>query len=89
MLPLCVHVDPDTHQLVADGEFSAECTGYVLITPADWAGSMTVAKLFDLPDPVMASAAFTTPFMLTLALAYVANAVGAVAGFWDSVQEEL
>ncbi|MDU9415002.1 hypothetical protein [Pseudomonas sp. zfem005] len=89
MLPLCVHLDPVTNALVAAGEFTGECTGYLLITPADWAGSMTVAQLFALPDPGMAAVAFTTPFMLCLALAYVASAVGAVAGFWDSTQEEL
>ncbi|MEF9673143.1 hypothetical protein QNM99_16990 [Pseudomonas sp. PCH446] len=51
MLPLCVVIDSNNN-LVAQGEFSGDCTGYVLQTPADFAGSMTIAALFSYPDPV-------------------------------------
>lgn len=83
-LPLCVAVDPATNALVATGEFSGACTGYVLITPADWAGSMTIAELFGFPDPLVFSGAFAATFGLVIGCAMVAHAVGSVAGFFDS-----
>lgn len=84
MLPLCVHLDPATNALIAAGEFTGDCTGYVLITPADWAGSMTVAQLFAFPDPLAFGAAFTAVFSLVIGCAVVAHMVGAVAGFFDA-----
>ncbi len=84
MLPLCVHLDQATNALIAAGEFTGECTGYVLMTPADWAGSMTVAQLFAFPDPLVFAAAFTSSFGAVIGCAVVAHAVGSVAGFFDS-----
>lgn len=84
MLPLCVHLDQMTNALIAAGEFTGECTGYVLMTPADWAGSMTVAQLFAFPDPLVFAAAFTASFGAVTGCAVVAHAVGSVAGFFDS-----
>jgi len=90
-LPLCVYVDQATNALVAAGEFTGECTGYVLITPADWAGSMTVAELFGFPDPLVFGATFTAAFGAVLGCAVVAHAVGSVAGFFNPINsvEEL
>lgn len=84
MLPLCVHLDQATNALIAAGEFTGECAGYVLMTPADWAGSMTVAQLFAFPDPLVFAAAFTASFGAVIGCAVVAHAVGSVAGFFDS-----
>lgn len=90
-LPLCVHLEPVTNALVAAGEFTGECTGYVLMTPADFAGSMTVAELFGFPDPLVFGATFTAAFGAVLGCAVVAHAVGCVAGFFDPINslEEL
>lgn len=84
MLPLCVHLDQATSALIAAGEFTGECTGYVLMTPADWAGSMTVAQLFAFPDPLAFAAAFTASFGAVCGCAVVAHAIGSVAGFFDT-----
>jgi hypothetical protein len=86
-LPLCVQVDTATNTLVTSGEFTGACTGYVLITPADWAGSMTIAELFTMPDPVVFASAFTATFGAVIGLAMVAHSIGAVAGFFDSKNE--
>jgi len=82
-LPLCVHVDQATGALTAAGEFSGACTGYVLITPADWAGSVTIAQIFAFPDPLVFAAAFSATFGAVLGCAVVAHAIGQVAGFFD------
>ena len=84
--PLCITVDSDGH-LLSQGEYSGDCTGYVLQTPADFAGSMTVAALFQYPDPVAFGAAFATTFGLTLFLAAVASTVGEVSGFFSSTAQ--
>lgn len=84
MLPLCVHLDPATNALVAAGEFTGECNGYLLITPADWAGSMTIAQLFAFPDPVVFASTFMSTFGIVLGCAVVGHAVGSVAGFFDA-----
>lgn len=84
MLPLCVVLDPNTNALVAAGEFTGDCTGYVLITPADWAGSMTVAQVFQFPDATTFASAFGLVFGLVLGCAALANVIGSVAGFFDS-----
>lgn len=91
MLPLCVHLDPATNALVAAGEFTGECTGYILMTPADFAGSMTIAQLFGFPDPLMFAATFTAAFGAVLGCAVVAHAVGSVSGFFNPINsvEEL
>lgn len=86
MLPLCVVVDSD-NRLVAMGEFNGDCTGYVLQTPADFAGSMTIAGLFGYPDPVAVGAAFATCFGLVIFLAAVATTVGEVSGFFSSTTQ--
>jgi hypothetical protein len=83
MLPLCVHLDPVTNALIAAGEFTGECAGYVLMTPADWAGSLTIAQLFAFPDPLAFAATFTATFGAVLGCAVVSHAVGTVAGFFD------
>lgn len=89
MLPLCVHLDSATNALVAAGEFTGECTGYILMTPADWAGSLTIAQLFAFPDPLAFAATFTAAFGAVTGCAAVAHAIGSVAGFFDhkEVQE--
>jgi hypothetical protein len=84
MLPLCVHLDQATNALIAAGEFTGECTGYVLITPADWAGSMTIAELFAMPDPVAFGSVFTAAFSAVIGLAVLAHTLGVVSGFFDS-----
>lgn len=83
MLPLCVNLDPQTNALVAAGEFTGECAGYLLITPADWAGSLTIAQIFAFPDPAMFAATFFGAFGAVLGCAVVGHAVGSVAGFFD------
>lgn len=88
-LPLCVYVDQATNALVAAGEFTGECTGYVLITPADWAGAITIAQLFAMPDGVQLAAAFATFFGLVFGPAAIAHLVGRVSGFFDHDKEEL
>lgn len=87
-MPLCVVVDTDG-RLVSQGEFSGDCTGWILVTPADWAGSMTLAKLFEFPDPVAFGAVFGSTFGLILFLAAIASMVGTVAGFFDSTDVEI
>ncbi|PZE11970.1 hypothetical protein DMX10_17950 [Pseudomonas sp. 57B-090624] len=87
MMPLCVVVD-STGALVSRGEFTGECNGYVLMTPADYAGSMTIAQLFGWPDPVAFASAFMASFGIVLRCAVVAHTVGSVAGFFDSSKEE-
>lgn len=82
-LPLCVHLDAATNALIAAGEFTGECTGYVLITPADWAGSMTVAQLFAFPDIGQLTAAFACFFGLVFGPAAIAHLVGRVSGMFD------
>ena len=91
MLPLCVHLDPATNALVAAGEFTGECTGYILMTPAGYAGSMTIAELFGFPDPLVFAATFTAVFGAVLGCAVVAHSVGSVSSFFDSIKtiEEL
>ncbi len=86
MLPLCVVIDSD-NRLVAQGEFTGECTGYVLQTPADFAGSMTIAGLFGFPEPAAFGAAFAACFGLVIFLASVASTVGEVAGFFSSTSQ--
>lgn len=86
MLPLCIVLDSD-NRLVAQGEFTGECTGYVLQTPADFAGSMTIAGLFQYPDPVNFGLAFGTTFGLVLFLAAVSSTVGEVSGFFSSTTQ--
>ncbi|WP_074813067.1 hypothetical protein [Pseudomonas syringae] len=86
MLPLCVGLDAD-NRLVALGEYSADCAGYVLQTPADFAGSMTIAGLFGFPDPVAFGLAFSAAFGLVLFLAAVASTVGEVSGFFSSTTQ--
>jgi len=86
MLPLCVVLDSD-NRLVAQGEFSGDCTGYVLQTPADFAGSMTIAGLFAYPEPAAFGLAFGTTFGLVLFLAAVASTVGEVSGFFSSTSQ--
>lgn len=86
MLPLCVVLDSD-NRLVAQGEFTGECTGYVLQTPADFAGSMTIAALFEYPDAVTFGVVFSSMFGLVLFLAAVASSVGEVAGFFSSTTQ--
>jgi hypothetical protein len=88
MLPLCVHIDPATNALVAAGEFTGECTGYVLITPADWAGSMTIAELFGTPEPLLMTAAFASFFGLVFGPAAIAHLVGRVSGMFDHTTNE-
>lgn len=86
MLPLCVVIDSE-NRLVAQGEYDGNCTGYVLQTPADFAGSMTIAGLFGYPDPVAFGAAFAACFGLVIFLAAVASSVGEVAGFFSSTTQ--
>lgn len=86
-MPLCINVDADG-RLVSKGEYTGDCTGWILVTPADWAGSMTLTKLFEFPDPVMFGAVFTSMFGLILFLAAIATMVGSVAGFFDSIDIE-
>ena len=87
MLPLCIVVD-ESGRLVSQGEFTGDCTGYVLMTPADFAGSMTVAQLFGWPAPVAFGAAYTTAFGVVLGCAVVAHTIGSLAGFFDTNREE-
>lgn len=87
MMPLCIVVN-DSGELVSQGQFTGDCNGYVLMTAADYAGSMTVAQLFGWPDPVAFGAAFTTTFGIVLGCAVVAHTVGSVAGFFDNPREE-
>lgn len=84
MLPLCVNLDPATNALVAAGEFTGDCSGYLLITPADWAGAITIAQVFQFPEPELFAAAFMASFGAVLGCAVVAHAVGSVAGFFDA-----
>lgn len=86
MQPLCITVDTDGH-LLSQGEYSGDCTGYVLQTPADFAGSMTIAGLFAYPDPVNFGLAFGTTFGLVLFLAAVSSTVGEVSGFFSSTTQ--
>ena len=86
MLPLCVVIDSNNN-LVAQGEFSANCTGYVLQTPADFAGSMTIAGLFSYPDPVEFGSVFGACFGLVIFLAAIATSVGEVSGFFSSTTQ--
>ena len=88
-LPLCVHLDQATGALVAAGEFTGECTGYLLITPADWAGSVTIAQLFAMPDATQLGAAFACFFGVVVGPWAIAHLVGRVAGFFDHDREEL
>ena len=88
-LPLCVHLDQATGALVAAGEFTGECTGYLLITPADWAGSVTIAELFAFPEATQLTAAFACFFGLVFGPAAIAFLVGRVGGFFDHNSEEL
>ncbi|WP_324709577.1 hypothetical protein [Pseudomonas citronellolis] len=87
MMPLCIVVD-QSGALVSQGEFTGECTGYVLMTAADYAGSMTIAQLFGWPDPAAFGAAFTTAFGIVLGCSVVAHTVGSIAGFFDTAREE-
>ncbi|MCU9948259.1 hypothetical protein [Pseudomonas sp. PDM13] len=87
MMPLCIVID-STGALVSQGEFTGECNGYVLMTAADYAGSMTIAQLFGWPDPAAFGTAFMTSFGIVLGCAVVAHTVGSVAGFFDSSKEE-
>lgn len=84
MLPLCVHLEPGTNALIAAGEFTGECTGYVLITPADWAGTLMLSDLFALPSVYQFGAVFGGVFGTVVGLAMLAHSVGSVAGFFDS-----
>ena len=86
MLPLCVVIDSD-RRLVVQGEFDGNCTGYVLQTPADFAGSMTIAGLFSYPEPVAFGAAFAACFGLVIFLAAIASTVGEVSGFFSSTTQ--
>lgn len=86
-MPLCVVLDP-SGALVSQGQFTGECTGYVLMTAADYAGAMTVGQLFAAPSPVTFAGAFMAAFGAVLGCAVVAHAVGSVAGFFDSSKEE-
>lgn len=81
-MPLCITVDAD-NQLVNSGQFTGDCTGYVLMTAADYTGSMTMAQLFGPPDAEVFAAFFMGFFGLVLGCAVVAHAVGSVAGFFD------
>lgn len=86
-MPLCVVLDP-SGALVSQGQFTGDCTGYVLMTAADYAGAMTVGQLFAFPNPAMFAAAFMAAFGAVLGCAVVAHLVGSVAGFFDSPTEE-
>lgn len=88
-LPLCVVLDQATGALVSAGEFTGECSGWLLVTPADWAGSVTIAELFAFPDAIQLGAAFASFFGLVVGPAAIAHLVGAVAGFFDHSTEEL
>lgn len=88
MMPLCVYADVDTGVLHTVGQLSESCTGYVLMTAADYAGSLTISQLFGWPDPVAFAAAFMAAFGAVLGCAVVAHVVGSVAGFFDTSREE-
>lgn len=86
MLPLCVVIDSG-NRLLVQGEFDGNCTGYVVQTPADFAGSMTIAALFSYPEPVAFGAAFAACFGLVIFLAAIASTVGEVSGFFSSTTQ--
>jgi len=88
-LPLCVVIDQASGALVSAGEFTGDCTGYLLITPADWAGSVTIAELFAFPEATQLAAAFACFFGLVFGPAALAHLVGRVSGFFDHEREEL
>lgn len=87
-MPLCVLVN-ESDQLVTTGQFSADCMGYVLMTAADYTGSMTMAQIFGPPDAEVFAAFFMGFFGFVCGCAVVAHAVGSVAGFFDSKNEEM
>jgi hypothetical protein len=84
MLPLCVHLDPATNALIAAGEYTGECTGYILITPADWVGTLMLSDVFAFPSAMHLGGVFAGVFGTVIGLAMLAHTVGTVAGFFDS-----
>lgn len=88
MMPLCVYADVETGFLHTVGQLSESCTGYVLMTAADYAGSLTITQLFGWPEPEAFGLAFMAAFGAVLGCAVVAHVVGSVAGFFDSAREE-
>jgi hypothetical protein len=55
---LCVTLT-ETGTLTPTGQALADCTGYVLATPAEAVALTTLAQLFEMPPAVETSALFT------------------------------
>jgi len=55
---LCVALETNG-TLTPTGQSAADCTGYMLVTPSDYAQLSTLDALFSMPDPTTAAAYFT------------------------------
>lgn len=88
MTPLCVYQDADTSYLYTSGQVDESCTGYVLMTIQDYAGSIGFTQLFGYPDPLEFGLVFSLCFGVVLGFAVWAHSVGAVAGMFNSTLDE-
>ena len=86
MMPLCVVLDGGNN-LVAKGEYNGECTGYVLMTAAEYSGVKTNGELWSFPEPAVFAAVFSGTLAMVLFFTYISTLVGEVAGFFGSTTQ--
>lgn len=86
MLPLCVVLDGGNN-LVAKGEYNGECTGYVLMTAAEYSGVKTNGELWQFPDALAFGGVFSAVFAMVLFFTMISTMVGEVAGFFGSTTQ--
>jgi hypothetical protein len=81
-MALCVQLQPDG-TLVPTGQTSEECTGYVLVTPAEHAWSALLHEAFAWPEPTEAATLMAKSFGGVLLFYIVAYICGAVGRYFD------
>ncbi len=76
-MSLCVSLNPDG-TLSPTGQPVADCTGYVLATPAEIYVAQSVAAAFEAPDVQVLAGWFAGVFSLVVVLYLSARAIGSV-----------
>lgn len=81
-MALCVALNPDG-TLEPTGQAVADCTGYVLLTPAEHAWAELLAQAFAYPTVEEATQLFVGGFGGVLSFYVVARIFGAVISMFD------
>lgn len=84
-MALCVELEigQDGYLLAPTGQTVADCTGYVMVTPAEYAWLDLMQLAFASPTVEQAGAYFVGGFGGILSIYVVARICGAIASYFD------